>query len=149
MVRTPHFHSWNPGLIPGWGTKILQAMWQDRKKKNQKPTFGGFLSFVSKPHPSPGWCYYKQCCSDPEWDFLRFISKDGITDPQMCTYPFSLEYKWLDLFMINALADTRRFQFLLFFLSTSSGEDSGKIPHCKRICSSLMRVIIHPSNQTD
>ena len=27
VVRTWHFHCWGPGSIPGWGTKIQQAVW--------------------------------------------------------------------------------------------------------------------------
>ena len=33
VVRTQCFHCWGPGKIPGWGTKILQAMQHDQKKK--------------------------------------------------------------------------------------------------------------------
>ena len=33
MVRILHIHCWGPGLIPGQGTKILQAakQWQEKK----------------------------------------------------------------------------------------------------------------------
>ena len=35
VVRTPHFHYWGPGFIPGQGTKIQKAAWCStaRKKK--------------------------------------------------------------------------------------------------------------------
>ena len=33
VVRTQCFHCWGPGLIPGQGTKILQATWHSQKKK--------------------------------------------------------------------------------------------------------------------
>ena len=33
MVRTWHFHFWGLGSIPGWGTKIPQAMQCGQKKK--------------------------------------------------------------------------------------------------------------------
>ena len=36
VVRIWHFHSRGPGLIPGWGTKILQAAQSKRKKKKKK-----------------------------------------------------------------------------------------------------------------
>ena len=35
VVRTQHFHSYGPGLIPGQGTEILSAM-QCSKKKRKK-----------------------------------------------------------------------------------------------------------------
>ena len=34
VVRTPHFHYY--GLVPSWGTKILQAMWHGQTKKKRK-----------------------------------------------------------------------------------------------------------------
>ena len=36
VVRTWHFHFQGPGLIPGQGTKILQASWHSQKKKKKK-----------------------------------------------------------------------------------------------------------------
>ena len=33
VVRTWRFYCWGPGSIPGWGTKILQAMQCSQKKK--------------------------------------------------------------------------------------------------------------------
>ena len=36
MVRTQRFHCWGPGSIPGWGTKILQAVQLSPKKMNNK-----------------------------------------------------------------------------------------------------------------
>ena len=33
VVRTQHFHCWDPGSIPGRGTKILQAMWPGQNKQ--------------------------------------------------------------------------------------------------------------------
>ena len=33
MVRSRRFHCWGLGLIPGWGTKIPQAMWHGQRKK--------------------------------------------------------------------------------------------------------------------
>ena len=35
-VKTPHFHSKEHGLTPGWGTKILHALWLKKKKKEKK-----------------------------------------------------------------------------------------------------------------
>ena len=34
VVRTCRFHFWDLGSIPGWGTKILQAVRRGQKKKN-------------------------------------------------------------------------------------------------------------------
>lgn len=34
MVRTQHFHSLGPGSIPGWRTKIPQAIWHSEGKRN-------------------------------------------------------------------------------------------------------------------
>ena len=34
MVKTPQFQCWGAGSIPGQGTEILHAVWQDQKKKN-------------------------------------------------------------------------------------------------------------------
>ena len=31
--RTCYFHCWDPGSIPGLGTKILQAIWYSQSKK--------------------------------------------------------------------------------------------------------------------
>ena len=36
VVRTWHFYCQGHGLIPGWGTKILQASWYSQKKKKKK-----------------------------------------------------------------------------------------------------------------
>ena len=33
VVRTQHFPCCGPGSIPGWGTKIPQAVWHGQKKK--------------------------------------------------------------------------------------------------------------------
>ena len=33
VVGTQHFHCQGQGLISGWGTKILQAVWCGQKKK--------------------------------------------------------------------------------------------------------------------
>ena len=35
VVRTQHFHCCDLGSIPGWGTKVPQAVWPKKKKKNQ------------------------------------------------------------------------------------------------------------------
>ena len=35
VVRTWHFHCQGLGLIPGQGTKILQAEWHGQKKKKE------------------------------------------------------------------------------------------------------------------
>ena len=34
-VKILCFHCWGPGSIPGWGTKIPQAMWCGQKKKKK------------------------------------------------------------------------------------------------------------------
>ena len=36
MVRTPCFHCWSAGSIPGQGTKILQATCCSRKKRRKE-----------------------------------------------------------------------------------------------------------------
>ena len=33
MVKTPDFHGRGVGSIPGWGTKILHAVWHSQKNK--------------------------------------------------------------------------------------------------------------------
>ena len=39
MVKTPRSHCREGlGSIPGWGTKILQAVWYSQKKKKKKKT---------------------------------------------------------------------------------------------------------------
>ena len=35
VARTWCFHCWGPGSIPGWGTKILQAVWLGQNKQNK------------------------------------------------------------------------------------------------------------------
>ena len=35
VVGTQHFHWQSPGLIPGWGTKILQTAQHAKKKKKK------------------------------------------------------------------------------------------------------------------
>ena len=35
MVRTQRFHCLGSGSIPGWETKIPQAVWHDREKKKK------------------------------------------------------------------------------------------------------------------
>ena len=37
VVRSLYFHCWGSGSAPGWGTKIHQAMWHDKKKKKKNP----------------------------------------------------------------------------------------------------------------
>ena len=32
-VRTRHFHCYGPDSVPPWGTKVLQATWQKKKKR--------------------------------------------------------------------------------------------------------------------
>ena len=41
VVRTLHVHCWGQSLSPGWGTKILKAMWLKRKKKGGGRAAGG------------------------------------------------------------------------------------------------------------
>ena len=36
VIRTQHFHCRGPGLIPGWGTKIPQAVRRGQIKKKKK-----------------------------------------------------------------------------------------------------------------
>ena len=36
VVRIQCFHCWGLDSIPGWGTKILQAVWNSQKKKKIK-----------------------------------------------------------------------------------------------------------------
>ena len=36
VVRIQCFHCWGLDSIPGWGTKILQAVWNSHKKKKKK-----------------------------------------------------------------------------------------------------------------
>ena len=36
VVRIQCFHCWGLDSIPGWGTKILQAVWNSQKKKKEK-----------------------------------------------------------------------------------------------------------------
>ena len=36
MVKTPDFHGRGVGSIPGWGTKILHAVWHSQKNKTIK-----------------------------------------------------------------------------------------------------------------
>ena len=45
VVKTWHFHCQGLGLIPGQGTKILQAEWQDQKKKKRNFTGIGRVTF--------------------------------------------------------------------------------------------------------
>ena len=57
MVRTWHFHCWGLGLIPGWGTKILQATWcgqkERKKKQKQNPQINKYLNVICRdPHPA-------------------------------------------------------------------------------------------------
>ena len=37
VVRTLHFHCQGLGSIPGWGTKILQALKHNQKQKARSP----------------------------------------------------------------------------------------------------------------
>ena len=37
VVRTQHFHCWSLGSIPGWGTKIPQAIVQLQKNQTNQP----------------------------------------------------------------------------------------------------------------
>ena len=41
VVRTRHFHLQVPGSIPGWGTKILEAMWCGQERKGRGKEEGG------------------------------------------------------------------------------------------------------------
>ena len=36
VVRALYLHDWGPGLIPGWGIAILQAVSFNKKKKKKK-----------------------------------------------------------------------------------------------------------------
>ena len=39
VVRTPCFDCWDPGSIPGQGTKILQDLPQKKKKKKNQMVY--------------------------------------------------------------------------------------------------------------
>ena len=39
VARTQRFHCWGLGLIPGWGTKILEAVRPAKKKKHNEMPF--------------------------------------------------------------------------------------------------------------
>ena len=44
MVRIHTFTAMNSGLIPGWGTKIPQAKWHGKKKKDVSVSTDSFSS---------------------------------------------------------------------------------------------------------
>ena len=50
MARTWHFHY--PGLIPGWGTKILQAVQRGQKKKKKEKEKEKKLDLVTEQNPT-------------------------------------------------------------------------------------------------
>ena len=49
VVRTQPFHCRDPGSIPGWGTKILQATCQRKKKRKENYSFVVFSLFPFPP----------------------------------------------------------------------------------------------------
>ena len=56
-VRTRHFHCYGPDSVPPWGTKVLQATWQ-KKKKKKIPSWAAnhvasFLLFCTGHHVCP------------------------------------------------------------------------------------------------
>ena len=69
VIRTWHFHYCGPGSALGQGTKILQAMWQGKKKKKRKRNSSAvgfyhihlladtheFLKFIDKGEGGTNW----------------------------------------------------------------------------------------------
>ena len=69
MVRTWRFHCWGLGLIPSQGTKILEALRRDQKKKSSK-YFVFPYNFFFAP-----WVFHKWVVRFPTFeDFPRFRS---------------------------------------------------------------------------
>ena len=47
VVKTPYFHSWHPGSIPGQGIKIPQATYcREEKKINSPNKYSLFIYYV-------------------------------------------------------------------------------------------------------